>query len=183
MSYVTTIEILFFFCLYFFPVFFLNSFKPKLIYHYLSKSLRKQQLKGILLNLYVFNLINFTKLCSLLATFFDAQQIFQRCLIVVGRVYYVATSDNAKSTLKQRCVCQRWNLKRSLFQIYVESMFSISTLILTTLDYVEKMLLFSTSSFKTLIGVETTLWTWPFSKSWKEQEKINEPQKKDDLFA
>ena len=39
----------------------------------------------------VFNLINFTKLCSLLATFF-----------------------NVKSTLKQRFVCQCWNLQRRI---------------------------------------------------------------------
>ena len=47
---------LFFFC------FLLNFFKPKFFYQYLFKSLRKQQLRGILLNMYVFNLINFAKI-------------------------------------------------------------------------------------------------------------------------
>ena len=60
----------------------------------------------------------------------------------------------------------------------VQSTLSISTLILTTLDNVEAMLLFSTSSFITLINVETTLWIWPFSRSWKEQKNIFELQKK-----
>ena len=53
----------------------------------------------------------------------------------------------------------------------VESTLSISKLIWTTLDNVGITLLFSSTSFTTLINVETTLWIWPFTKSWKEQSK------------
>ena len=63
-------------------------YKAKLFYEYLSESLRKQQLRGILLNIYVFNFINFTKLCSLLATFGKTKETFQRCLNVVVRVIW-----------------------------------------------------------------------------------------------
>ena len=42
--------------------------------------------RGILLNIYVFNLMNFTKLFSLLATFANAQETYQRGLNVVARV-------------------------------------------------------------------------------------------------
>ena len=45
---------------------FLFFFKPKFFDQYLFESLRKQQLRDILLNIYVFHLINFTKLYSLL---------------------------------------------------------------------------------------------------------------------
>ena len=43
------------------------------------ESLWKEQLKGILLNIYVFNWISFTKLYSLLATFVNTQETFERC--------------------------------------------------------------------------------------------------------
>ena len=59
-----------FFCFYFFFVFCLNFFKPKLFCQYFFETLRKQQARGIQLNRYAFSLITFTKLCSLLATFF-----------------------------------------------------------------------------------------------------------------
>ena len=52
----------FFLCLFF--QFFFKLFKQKLFYQYLLGSLRKQQLRDILLNIYFFNLINFTKLFS-----------------------------------------------------------------------------------------------------------------------
>ena len=81
-------------------------------YQYLFKSLRKQQLRGILLNTYVSNLINFTKLCSLLATFVNTQETFNVVSTLLFGWYDVVTSDNVKSTLKQRCVCQRSNLQR-----------------------------------------------------------------------
>ena len=62
--------------------------------------------------------------------------------------YDVATSDNVKSTLKQRCVCQRWNLQhwttsnqRCLFQCWfkkklgnVETTLSFSKSIYTTFE-------------------------------------------------
>ena len=72
--------------LLFFLFSFLLFFKPKLFYLYLFESLRKQQLRGILLNIYVFNLKNFTKLCSLLATFVNTQETFQCNLNVVVRL-------------------------------------------------------------------------------------------------
>ena len=129
----------FFLFLLFFALFPI-SLKPKLFYQYFFESLRKQQLRGILLNIYVFNLIHFTKLCSLFAIFVNTQETFQRGLNVVV----------------------------------------ISMLILTTSDDVKTMLLFSTSSFITLINVETTMRIWLISKSWKEQKNIFELQKKDD---
>ena len=60
----------------------------------------------------------------------------------------------------------------------VKSTLSFSTLILSTLDNIGTMLLFSTSSFTWFINVEIPLWIWPFSKSWKEQKNIIELQKK-----
>ena len=60
----------FFLLLLFFCFFFFNFVKPKLFYQYLCESFRKQQLRGTLLNMYVFNLVDFTKLCRFLATFF-----------------------------------------------------------------------------------------------------------------
>ena len=67
-------------CLFFF---FLSFFKPKLFYQYLFESLRKQHLTGILLNIQVFILINFTKLCTLLATFNKTQWNFHCGLNIV----------------------------------------------------------------------------------------------------
>ena len=99
-----------FFCFYFFSV--LMFFKPKLSYQYLFESLGNQQLGDILLNIYVFYLINFTKLCSLLATFVNTQETFNVVSTLLLGWYDVVTSDNVKSTLKQRCVCQRSNLQR-----------------------------------------------------------------------
>ena len=73
--------------------------------------------------------------------------------------YNVATWDNVKSTLKQRCVFQRWNLQRRttsnqrcVFQRW----------------YVETTLSFSTPSFTMLVNVETTLWKWLFLKITKQ---------------
>ena len=60
--YVTINQTMFFYCFYFFPVFCFIFLKPKLFYQYLFESLQKQQLRGILLNMYAFSLINFTKL-------------------------------------------------------------------------------------------------------------------------
>ena len=118
-----------FFLFLFFPVSFFTFFlKPKQFCQYLFENLQKQQLRVILLNIYVFNLINFTKLFSLLATFFNT--LVSKLLLIL---YDVASLNNVKST------------------------FFISMLILTTLYNVKTMLLFSTSSFITLINVETTL--------------------------
>ena len=41
-----------------------------------------------------------------------SQQTFQCWFNVVFWLYNIATWDNVKSTLKQRCVFQRWNLQR-----------------------------------------------------------------------
>ena len=59
-----------------------------MFYQYLFESLRKQQLRGVLLNIYAFNLVNFTKSCSLLATFTNTQETFQRDLNVVVRIIW-----------------------------------------------------------------------------------------------
>ena len=58
-----------FFLLLLFFCFFLNFVKPKLFCQYFFESLRKQQLRGILLNMYLFNFINFTNLCKLLCLY------------------------------------------------------------------------------------------------------------------
>ena len=91
--------LLFFSVFTFFSVLFFIFFEPKLFYQYLFESIRKQQLRGILLNMYVFNLISFTILCSLLATFSYTQQTFQRYLSVVVRV------TSRRRTMSNQC----WN--------------------------------------------------------------------------
>ena len=115
-------------CFFLFLIF--SFFKPKLFHQYLFESLRKQQLRGILLNVYVFNLINFTKLCSLLATFFNTQETFQRYLNVVVRVIWrrdvVQGQINVETTLSMSTL--RFTMLNS-----IKSRLSISTLILTTL--------------------------------------------------
>ena len=144
-------------------------FKPKLFHQYLFESLQKQQLRVILLNIYVFNLINFTKLCSLLATFVNTQETFQRCFNVVVRMRW-RRNDGQYQINVETTLCMSTLKFTSLYN--VKSTLSISMLILTTSGNVKTMLLFSTSSFITLINVETTLWIWPFSKGWKEQKNI-----------
>ena len=86
----------------------------------------------------------------------------------------VVRSGNVKSTLKQRCVCQRWNLQR--WKNVKPTLSIISTMILTTLNNVETML-FSKSIFTMLFSVETMLWIWPFEK---EKKNIFEIKKKKD---
>ena len=148
-------------------------------HQYLFESLRKQQLRGILLIIYVFNLINFTKLCSLLAIFVNAREIFQCCLNVAVRVIW--RRDIWQFQIIVETTFRISMLKFTTFN-NVKSTLFISTLILTTLDNVEAMLLFSTSSFTTFFNVKTTLWIWPVSKSWKEQKKDFWASKKDDSF-
>ena len=147
------------------------SLKPKLFYQYLFESLRKQQLRGILLNIYVFNLINFTKLCSLLATFVNTQETFQRCFNVVVRMRWRRNDGQCQINV-ETTLCMS-TLKFTTLN-NVKSTLPISMLILTTSGNVKTMLLFSTSSFITLINVETTLCIWPFSKGWKQQKNIFE---------
>ena len=168
-----------FFCFYFFSVIFFIFFEPKLFYQYLFESIRKQQLRGILLNMYVFNLINFTKLRSFLAIFVSTQETFQCGLSVVVRVIWLRDVGQCQSNVETTL---RMSALRFTTLSNVKSTLSISTLILTTSDNVKIMPLFWTSSFITLINVETTLWIWPFSKSWKEQKNIFKLQKKDDSF-
>ena len=135
-----------------------------MLYQYLFESLQKLESRGILLNIYIFNLINLTKLFSLLATFVNTQEIFQRALNVVVRVIWHCDGGqcqiNVEPTLCMlTLIFTTWNnVKSTLF---------ISTLMLITLDNVETMLSFSMSSFITLINVERTLWIWPFWKSWE----------------
>ena len=70
-----------------------------------------------MLNIYIFNLINFTKLCSLLATFVNTQETFQRCLNVAVRVI--------------------WHRDVGQCQINVEKTLRMSTLKRTTLSNVK----------------------------------------------
>ena len=108
-------------CFFLFLVFFCFIFYIQYLYQYLFESLRKQQLRGTLLNIYVFNLINFTILRSLLATFVNTQETFQCSLNVAVRVIWrrdvgqcqsnVATTlcmSTLKSTSNQRCLFQLW---------------------------------------------------------------------------
>ena len=148
-----------------------------MLYQYLFESLRKLESRGILLNIYIFNLINFTKLCSLLATFANTQEIFQRGFNVVVRVIWHCDVGQCQINVEPT-LCMS-TMKFTTLNI-VKSTFFISTLMLIALDNVETMLSFSMSSFITLINVETALWIWPFWKSWKEQKNIFELQKKDD---
>ena len=165
-----------FFLLYLF-IFFLTE--VYLNYQYLFESLREQQLRGILLNMYVFNLKNVTKLCSLLATFGNTQETFQHGLNVFFRVVWYR--DVGQCKIKVETTLCMPVLKFATLN-NVKSTLSISTLKLKTLDNAETILLFSTYSFITLINVETTLWIWLFSKSWKEQKNNFELQKKDDAL-
>ena len=164
-----------FFLFLFFSVLFFNVLKPKLFYKNLFKSWRKQHWRGILLNMYVFNLINFTKLCSLLATFFNSQQMFQHCLNVVVRLIWHCSVGQCQIKV-ETALCM--SILKFTTLNNVESVLSISVLILTILDNLETMLLFSMPSFTALINVELMLRIWQYSKSWKEQKNIFEPQKK-----
>ena len=171
--------------LFFFPVctFFLFYlfifFKLKLFHQYLFESLRKQQLRNILLNIYVFNLIKFTKLCSLLVTFVNTQKTFQCCLNVAVRV--ICHRDVGQCQINVETTLYMWMLKFTPLNNIKSTLF-ISTLILTTLDKVETMLLLSMSSFLTLINVEAKLWIWSFFKKWKEEKNILELAEKNDSF-
>ena len=158
----------------FFSVSLLFFLKPKLFYQHLFESLRKQKLRGILLNIHVFNLINFKKLLILFAIFVNTQETFQHCLNVVVRLIW--RRDVGESQIKVETNL-RSNFKFTTLN-NAKSTLSISTLILTTLDNFKMLLLFSTSSFTTLVNVETTLWIWSFSKGWKKQKTIFELQKK-----
>ena len=86
--YVTINWTIVFFFFYFFSVLFFIFFKQKLFYQYFLESLQKQQLRDILLNIHVFNLINFTKLYSLLATFVNTLEKFQRGINTIVRVIW-----------------------------------------------------------------------------------------------
>ena len=130
--------------------------------------------------MYVFNLINFTKLCSLLATFFNTQQTFKLCLNVVVRV--IRRHDVGQCQINVKTMLCMSTLKFTTLN-NVELMLSISTLILTTLDNAETILLFPTLSFTTLINVETTLCEYDhFHKVEKSKKNIFELREKDDSF-
>ena len=99
-----------FFLFFLFFCFLFSFFKLKYFYQYLFvESLRKQQLRGILLNIYIFNLMNFTKLWNLLKNSSIPRKTFNVVSMLLLGWCDVATSDNVKSTLKQSCVCRRWN--------------------------------------------------------------------------
>ena len=104
-SFMLLLQWFFLFALFF--VFIFIFFKPKWFYQYLL---------SIPIN--VFNLINFTKLCRLLATIVNTQETFKSDLNVVLGWYEVKTSDKVQLKLKQRCVYQRWTTsnQRCLFR-------------------------------------------------------------------
>ena len=114
---------LLFFCFIFY------FFKPKLFYWKLTE-----------LQIYVFNLINSTKLCSLLVTFVDTQETFQRVLNVAVRVIW--RCDVAQCQINVETTLCMSKLKSTTLN-NVKSTLSISTLILTTLDNIETILIFS----------------------------------------
>ena len=105
LSFMLLLQWFFLFALFF--VFIFIFFKPKWFYQYLL---------SIPIN--VFNLINFTKLCRLLATIVNTQETFKSDLNVVLGWYEVKTSDKVQLKLKQRCVYQRWTTsnQRCLFR-------------------------------------------------------------------
>ena len=142
----------FFLYLLFFCFIYFFFFKPKLFYQYLFESLPKQQLRGILQNIYVFNLINFTRLCSLLVSFINTQETFQCGLNVVVRLIWRRNVRQSQVNV-ETLLCMS-TLKFTTLN-NVNLALPISVLILTTLDNFEKLLVFSTSSFTTLI--KTTL--------------------------
>ena len=95
--------------------------------------------------MYFFILINFTKSCRLLATFFKTNKTFQHCLNIVVKVIWLCD------------VGQCWNKFETTLCMYtlkfttlnnVKLTLSVSKLILTTLDNAETMLLVWTSSLQ-----------------------------------
>ena len=99
-----------------------------------------------------FNLINFSKLCSLLAKFVNTQETFQCGLDVVVRVTWRRDIGQCKINVETTFCMSK--LKFTMLSNVISTL-SISKLILTKLDNTETMLLFLTSSFITLINVET----------------------------
>ena len=152
-------------CFFLFLIFFcfvFYFFKLKLFDQYLLENLWKQQLRGILLNAYIFNLINFMKLLSLLVKFNNTQETFQHYLNIVVRVI--------------------WHRNIWPCQINIETMLCMSTLKYTTLNKIKSTMLFSTLMLTTLVNIETMLWIWSFSKSWKKQKKYFCTSKTDESF-
>ena len=129
--------------------------------------------------LYYLFIIYFSKLCSLLATFINAQEIFQRDLNLVVRVIWRGNVNQCQINVEITLFMS--TLKFTSLND-VKLTLSNSTLILTTVDNVETMLSFSTLNFRMLMNVEKALWVWLFSKNWKQQKDIFELQQKDDSF-
>ena len=140
-----------------------------MFYQYLFESFQKEQLRSILLNIYIyiFNLINLNN--ALLETFINNQETFQRGPNVVFGVIWRCDVGQSQINIER-------TMKFTTFN-NIKSTLSISALILTTLDNVKTMLLVSTSSFIMLINIETTSRS-QFSKSSKEQKKILSFKKK-----
>ena len=124
-------------------------------------------------------IIYFSKLCSLLATFINAQEIFQRDLNLVVRVIWRGNVNQCQINVEITLFMS--TLKFTSLND-VKLTLSNSTLILTTVDNVETMLSFSTLNFRMLMNVEKALWVWLFSKNWKQQKDIFELQQKDYSF-
>ena len=130
--------------------------------------------RGILLNIYVFNLMNFTKFCSLLATFVNAQETIQRGLNVVARVIWRHDIEQCETNVEAKLLMS--TLKFATFN-NVKSTFTISTL--SILDNAETMLLFSMSSF---ITSKQRCEYDNLQKNENSKKNIFELQKKDDSF-
>ena len=129
-------------------------FKPKLLHQYLFERLQKQQLRRILVNISVFNLIDLTKLCSLLATFGNTQETFHHCHNVA--VWVIWRCDVGQCQINvETMLCMSTVTFAMLNNVKSTSTLSNSTLILTTLDNLET--LNSASSFTTIINVKTTV--------------------------
>ena len=102
----------------------------------------KAAIKRYSANICFFNFINFCKLFSLLATFAITPLRLYRCLNVVVRVVWRRNDGQSQMNVKTK-LCM--SVLTFTMLTNVISTFSISTLILTTLDNVETMLLFSAS--------------------------------------
>ena len=129
--------------------------------------------RGILLNIYVFNLMNFTKLFSLLATFANAQETYQRGLNVVARVIWRRHVGQCETNFEAKLLMSTMEFATLN---NVKSTFTTSTF--SILDKVETMLLFSTSSFIT----SKQRCEYDNFQKMKIAKKIFELQKKDVSF-
>ena len=109
----------------------------------------------ILLNIYVFNLMNFRKFCSLLATFVNAQETIQRGLNVVARVIWRRNVEQCETNVEAKLLMS--TLKFATFNnVYYFNVIYIR-------QRWNNAVIFNVEFH----NVETTLWIWQSSKKWK----------------